>query len=85
METVITQLVTIIDVFAGCLLAIVVRDLFKPKPKQVEKQVIRRVVPVNYGKFADPIGEYEQFKDERTNLYTSYVPKKKSRRGEVSE
>jgi len=78
--------------FAGCLWALLIHDVvyfaikFKTKPKQKEKQVIKRVVAQNYGKFADPIGEsYAQFKDEKTNLYTSYVPKKNVRRENINE
>lgn len=72
--------------FLGTMLAILIHDLFTitKKPKQVEQKVYKREVPKNIGRFADPLGEYDRYKDKVTNLYTSYVPKK-TKRGEIDE
>ena len=77
-------LVFIAKVTAGTVLGVFIHDFItlRVKPKQAEVKAIRREVPENYGKFADPIGEYEQFKDVKTNLYTSYVPKRRKRRSD---
>jgi hypothetical protein len=74
----------IIYSFIGCFFALIVNeiieDLFK-KNKQKNTPVIKREIPKNIGRFADPLGEYEQYKDDN-NLYKSYVPKKNTRRSE---
>lgn len=74
----------IIYSFLGCFFALIVNeiieDLFK-KNKQKKTPVIKREIPKNIGRFADPLGEYEQYKDDN-NLYKSYVPKKNTRRSE---
>lgn len=58
------------------------------KPNVQEKKVLRREVPKNIGRFSDPIGNYEPYKDDISHLYKSYVPeqkKKMNRRGEINE
>lgn len=74
----------IIYSFIGCFFALIVNeiieDLFK-KNKQKNTPVIKREIPKNIGRFADPLGEYEQYKDDN-KLYKSYVPKKNTRRSE---
>ena len=70
--------------FLGCFFALkvneIIEELFK-KNKQNNKPVIKREIPKNIARFADPLGEYEQYKDDN-NLYKSYVPKKNTRRSE---
>lgn len=75
----------IIYSFIGCFFALIVNDfieqLFKRKTKQNDTPVVKREIPKNIGRFADPLGEYEQYKDDN-KLYKSYVPKKNTRRSE---
>lgn len=75
----------IIYSFIGCFFALIVNDfieqLFKRKNKQNDTPVVKREIPKNIGRFADPLGEYEQYKDDN-RLYKSYVPKKNTRRSE---
>ena len=72
--------------FIGCLLAILLHDLIGLIPnrvKQVEEMSPKkRQIPTNIGRFSDPLGEYEHYKDDKTHLYKTYVPEKSSRRGE---
>lgn len=74
--------------FIGCFFALLIYELFEKlinkKPKQVLTEEKRRQVPKNIGRFADPLGEYEQYKDTN-NLYKSYVPKKNVRRGGIDD
>lgn len=75
----------IIYSFIGCFFALIIKDiaeqLFKKKSKQNAPVVMKREIPKNIGRFADPLGEYEQYKDNN-KLYKSYVPQKNIRRGE---
>lgn len=75
----------IIYSFIGCFFALIVNDfieqLFKRKNKQNDMPVVKREIPKNIGRFADPLGDYEQYKDDN-RLYKSYVPKKNTRRSE---
>ena len=88
MEILLKQVVIILYVMLFILVgfSVYLFTLLRPRRKQADKKVIKRAVQKNYGKFADPIGEsYEQFKDVKTKLYTTYEPKKKMRRGEDVE
>lgn len=71
--------------FLGCFFALIVNDfieqLFNKKNKQNDTPVVKREIPKNIGRFADPLGEYEQYKD-KNRLYKSYVPQKNTRRSE---
>lgn len=75
----------IIYSFIGCFFALIVNDfieqLFNKKNKQKDTPVVKREIPKNIGRFADPLGEYEQYKD-KNRLYKSYVPQKNTRRSE---
>lgn len=74
----------IIYSFIGCFFALIVNDFidsFKKRNKQNDTPVVKREIPKNIGRFADPLGEYEQYKDDN-KLYKSYVPKKNTRRSE---
>ena len=75
----------IIYSFIGCFFALIVNDfieqLFKRKNKQNDTPVVKREIPKNIGRFADPLGDYEQYKD-KNRLYKSYVPQKNTRRSE---
>lgn len=76
----------ILHSFIGCFFALIIykllMNLIKRKPKQMDSQQIKREVPKNIGRFADPLGEYEKYKDDNM-LYKSYVPKKSTRRGGI--
>ncbi len=75
----------IIYSFLGCFLALIVNefieDLFGKKNKQNNTSGVKREIPKNIGRFTDPLGDYEQYKDDN-RLYKSYVPKKNTRRSE---
>lgn len=71
--------------FIGCFLALIlndfIEDLFGKKNKQNSEPVVKREIPKNIGRFSDPLGEYEQYKD-KNRLYKSYVPERNTRRSE---
>lgn len=67
--------------FIGCFFALLIHDLFTKKHKQNNTPVVKREIPKNIGRFSDPLGEYEQYKD-KNRLYKSYVPQKNTRRSE---
>lgn len=70
--------------FIGCFFALIVNDFidsFKKRNKQNDTPAIKREIPKNIGRFSDPLGEYEQYKD-KNRLYKSYVPQKNTRRSE---
>ena len=74
----------IIYSFIGCFFALIIHDfidLLKKRNKQKDTPVIKREIPKNIGRFSDPLGEYEQYKD-KNRLYKSYVPQKNTRRSE---
>lgn len=74
----------ILEIIIICeLLSILIVNILhlKRKTNVQEKKVLRREVPKNIGRFADPIGNYEPYKDDVSHLYKSYVPKKTNRRG----
>lgn len=73
--------------FIGCFFALIIYDFVKrlfEKQAKNETKELQRTVPKNIGKFRDPMGEYEKYKDE-TNLYKTYVPTKNVRRGGKDE
>ena len=73
-------MINILYSFIGCLFALIINNFIKVQKKDI--QVTKgREIPKNIGKFADPLGEYEPYKD-KNKLYKSYVPTKNMRRGE---
>lgn len=78
----------ILDIIIICeLLSILIVNILhlKKKTNVQEKKVLRREVPKNIGRFSDPIGNYEPYKDDISHLYKSYIPKKTNRRGDINE
>ena len=73
------------------LLGILIVDILHlaKKPNVQEKKVLRREIPKNIGRFADPIGNYEPYKDDVSHLYKSYIPKQEKkinrRGGDINE
>lgn len=41
------------------------------KPHKDEPEVKVREIPKNIGRFSDPLGSYEKYRDEETGLYRS--------------
>lgn len=76
-------MINIVYSFIGCFFALLIHDVIVKvnKPKQAEPRVFKRETPKNIGRFSDPLGNYEPYKDDKTHLYKSYVPKKVNRRG----
>lgn len=76
-------MINIVYSFIGCFFALLINNLIVKanKPKQVERKTLNREPQKNVGRFADPLGEYEAYKDDVSHLYKSYVPKKENRRG----
>lgn len=78
----------ILEIIIICeLLGILIVNILhlKRKTNMQEKKVLRREVPKNIGRFSDPIGNYEPYKDDISHLYKSYIPKKTNRRGDINE
>lgn len=78
----------ILEIIIICeLLSILIVNILhlKKKTNVQEKKVFRREVPKNIGRFSDPIGNYEPYKDDISHLYKSYIPKKTNRRGDINE
>ena len=74
--------------YLGCMVALLTHDIMlkvsepkKEPQKESHRVVYKRETPKNIGRFADPLGEYEAYKDEKTHLYKTYVPKRVNRRG----
>lgn len=75
-------MINILYSFIGCFFALRLQKLITNTAK--DKAIQKRIVPKNIGRFADPLGDYEPYKDEN-NLYKSYIPTKNIRRGDKDE
>lgn len=83
-------MIYIIDILSnliGCFFALLIyntvdRRMNKEKNKTYSTSVRRTVLS---GKFSDPLKEYDRIKDEKTNLYKTYVPKKVNRIGDDTD
>lgn len=72
-------MINVLYSFIGCFFSLFLYNvIFKRKTSQIKNRRISREIPPNYGKFADPLGEYENYKD-KNNLYKTYVLIKKKR------
>ena len=75
-------MINIVYSFIGCFFALIIYDAIKKtKKNKVKDSLLKREIPKNIGRFADPLGEYEQYKD-KNGLYKTYIPSKQMRRGE---
>ena len=74
-------MINIVYSFIGCFFALIIHDVIKKPKNKVKDSSLKREIPKNIGRFADPLGEYEQYKD-KSGLYKTYIPSKQMRRGE---
>lgn len=58
--------------FAGAYLgATLAFKINKNVPEKEEPEIKAREIPKNIGRFSDPLGSYEKYRDEETGLYRS--------------
>ena len=63
--------------FAGAYLgATLAFKINKNVPEKEEPETKVREIPKNIGRFSDPLGSYEKYKDEETGLYRSKSKRK---------
>lgn len=65
-------MLTILYSFIGCFFALYLHDLYKKNTTQEPiNKAVKREIPENIGKFDDPLGGYEKYKDKDSKLYRS--------------
>lgn len=75
---------TIIDyivLFLMFLITLLIHDLLLFKKESKESKTLKlKKVPAHVKQFADPLGDYDSYKDKRSNLYNTYATKREKRR-----
>ena len=74
-------MINIVYSFIGCFFALIIHDVIRIPKNKIKDNTQKREIPKNIGRFADPLGEYEQYK-EQNGLYKTYIPDIQKRRGE---
>lgn len=74
-------MINIVYSFIGYFLALIIHDVIRIPKNKIKDNSPKREIPKNIGRFADPLGEYEQYK-EQNGLYKTYIPDIQKRRGE---
>lgn len=79
-------MINILYSFIGCFFALYIHDLHKKytiTQQETLNKTVKREAPENIGKFADPLGGYEKYKDKDTQLYRTINNRKVADRIEI--